>query len=150
MDTTFRDRTWKSRFGAMGDEAELAFERYCQDTNRNYVRFGLNRPPLAVGMLPTRIRYTPDYLTTHAFVECQGFGRDQKIKLKLEKLNSLLWWQDVHPVELFLWDSKHERHAIVSVRRFLELLDGAKGTLNTFQEGKAYVEWDAADVFDAS
>ena len=80
---SFKDGTWAQRFGALGDEAEQVFERVAR---YGWVRYGLNRPPLQMHRLPARIRYTPDYLMSNKFIEVQGLGRDQKLKLKLDKI----------------------------------------------------------------
>jgi hypothetical protein len=133
----------------MGDQAETAFEDVMVTTKRGYVRWGLNRPPLKVGMLPKRIRYAPDYLTTKSFVEVQGFGNDQLLKLKVEKLDCMAWWNTVHPVELFVWDSKNERYWFVSCERLAELRDNRLVTLDWFPEGKAFFAY-KAEVLDAA
>src|SRR6266498_2550714 len=99
MNDSFRDQDWQARYQGMGDLAEGAFEEVHQ---YGFVRWGLDRPPIQVHKLPKRIRFAPDYLTTHSFVEVQGFGKDQVIKLKLDKYDALRWWNVLHPVDLFL------------------------------------------------
>lgn len=136
----FKDRQWDDRFkkGGMGDEAEARFEEYCQRKRRGFVRYGLDRPPIKVPELPTRIRYTPDYLTTKAFVEVQGFGQDGIFKLKVEKYNSLHWWNNSHPVHIYVWDSYEERECIVHLFEVDRLVNEGAAELNYFPEGKAY------------
>jgi hypothetical protein len=135
---SFRDQSWNARFEKMGDQAEDAFELVMRKEKRGFLRYGLNRPPLQVHKLPLRIRYQPDYLTTKCLVECQGFGNDQVLKLKVEKLDCMQWWNTVHPLELFVWDSKNERHWFVSMEKLAELRDHAYVRLDWFPENKAY------------
>lgn len=132
----------------MGDQAEDRFEAWCKKQKRGYVRYGLNRPPIQVYKLPARIRFTPDYLTTASFVEVQGLGTDQQVKLKLDKWGSLHYWNDLHPVELFLWDSKNERECILHLLRFDQLLGTA--ALDVFDTNKPYFSVSADRVFAAA
>lgn len=105
---SFKDRPFHNRFAAMGDAAEGVFERtYPQ----GWVRFGLNRPPIAMGSLPAFIRFTPDYLTARGLVEVQGFGGDQLAKFKRDKLTALIDWHHHFRVDFFLWDSANKRYA---------------------------------------
>lgn len=146
----FRDQPFVARMGAMGDAAEGKFEELCQATARPYVRFGLNRPPLNVGALPTRVRYSPDYLTSTGFVECQGFGRKQQVMLKVEKLGSLLWWNDLFPTSLFLSDSHKKRTVEVPILAVTKLIDSGASTLDYFPEGKAFFSIPAQAVWDTA
>lgn len=143
---TFKDQTWHARVGVLGDEAETVFEQWCEENKTNFIRYGLNRPPLSVGMLPKRVRYTPDYLTSHCFYEVQGCGADQTIKLKIEKLNSLKWWNDLMEVKLFFWNNKTQTHCIVTLDQIDELLNSLSVVLDSFAEGKAYFAFKWADL----
>lgn len=144
---SFKDRSWARRFEEMGDEAEGVFEDVCDaQLKLKFVRYGLNRPPIQMHKLPARIRYTPDYLMSAKFVEVQGVGRDQTVKLKLDKWGALRWWNDVHPVELFVWDSHHERWCFVTLDQLQENIRA----VNQFPEGHAYFEYDADVLFDAT
>lgn len=138
-DEAFRNQSWDSRFKAMGDEAEHHFEEYATNVLKlGWIRFGLDRPPLKMSSLPTRLRYTPDYLMSAEFVEVQGFGRDQTFKIKLDKLNSLHWWNDLHPVSLYLWDTTNEREGMVHLEDIDAIINDGAATLDSFPEGKAY------------
>ena len=137
----FRNRSWNDRYaeGGMGDEAEGHFEAYCAKKKLGFVRCGLDRPPLSVGRLPARVRYWPDYLMTRGFVEVQGFGRDQTMKLKLDKWGVLHYWNDLMPVELYLWDSTNERELVIGILELDAIIDKEPSvTLDRFPEGKAY------------
>lgn len=129
----------------MGDEAEQRFEEWCKRNKRGYVTYGLRRPPVQVYKLPARVRYTPDYLTTKSFVEVQGLGTDQQVKMKLEKWGSLHYWNDLHPVDLYLWDSKKERECLIPLLTFDTLLGSA--SLDQFDQSKPYFKLGADEVF---
>lgn len=147
---SFKDGGWAQRFGALGDEAEGVFEGVCADVlDLNFVRIGLSRPPLQVHKLPARERYRPDYLMSSKYVEVQGLGRDQKVKMKWDKLMSLHFWDSIYPVEMFLWDSHHRRWCFVNLAQFDALL-ASHGKLGMFQEGKSYIELGADHVFEAA
>jgi hypothetical protein len=132
---TFKDKDWSERFKSMGDEAETVFEDVYP---QGFVRFGLNRPPIQMGALPPKVRYTPDYLTSKGFVEVQGLGQDRIFKIKHEKLDALFLWHSDFRADLFLWDRTAKRYGFVrladlepvlvkeaTTRHFIE--DGAKG-----------------------
>lgn len=145
---SFKDKSFADRFGAMGDQSESAFEQWCEQHQHNQVRWGLDRPPLKMSMLPTRLRYSPDYLMSAKFVECQGFGRDQTFKLKVEKHGALHWWADLHPVDLWVLDSHNNRACLLGLNDFDGLLPHAK--IDTFPEGKAYFAIDGNHIFEAA
>ena len=135
---SFHERQWASRFGQMGDEAEGVFETV---TDRNHVRYGLNRPPLAVQNLPLRIRYTPDYLTSHGFVEVKGCGKDGKLKIKLENWNELHCWNNEFPVDLFIWDSHRKRHTTIPLVDLSKIVNDPEAGVQSdhFHDGKLYL-----------
>lgn len=141
---SFKDLSFEQRMSKMGDAAEKVFE----DTfDHGWVRFGLNRPPLNVAALPLRIRYMPDYLTTKGFVECQGFGRDQLLKIKREKLDCLSYWNTLHPVDYFIWDSSKKRHKFMPLAQIVTMIDLGLAGLDWFPEAKAYFSFKAGDLF---
>jgi hypothetical protein len=150
---SFKDRSWEQRFGAMGDEAEGHFEAYAKEVlNLGFVRFGLNRPPIALHTVPARLRYMPDYLMSKRLVEVQGVGRDQLIKLKLDKWGVLHHWNDVRTAEfdgvwIYIWDSHHKRECMFPLANFDKILGEGHGALGHFPEGKPYFEFDADLVF---
>lgn len=141
MGESFRNRSWNQRFQGMGDEAEAQFEQWAKENERGFARYGLNRPPLQVHRLPHLIRYTPDYLMTHYLVEVQGFGRDQRFKLKTEKLNALREWAYYHPVRLFAWDSTNQRRIFITLDEIEWLLEHRDVPMGSFPEGKDYYEF---------
>lgn len=140
---TFKDQDWKHRYQGMGDQAEKVFEEVF---DKGFTRWGLQRPPIQVHRLPRRIRYAPDYLTTRHFVEVQGFGRDQIVKLKLDKYDALRWWNVMHPVLLFLYDSANVRYTFVELEEVTAQLEAGTAEIRKFPEGHAYYAF-PAEVF---
>lgn len=147
---SFKDKNFTYRMAAMGDQAEGAFERWCEEHDKKYIRWGLDRPPLNLRMIPTRIRYAPDYLLSARFVECQGFGTDQTFKLKLEKHGALHWWNDLHPVDLWVLDSRNNRACFLDLTAFDNLLGTTGAELQAFPEGKSYFAVAGDAIFDAA
>jgi len=139
---TFSEQSFTKRLQTMGDIAERAFEeRYDQ----NFCRYGLNRPSINMAMLPPHLRYTPDYLTSQALVEVQGLGSDQILKVKLDKYESLKWWNKTHPVVLFVYDSSNDRCAALPFTRLRGLFKNAE--IDSFPEGKEYYAVPAALIW---
>lgn len=145
--TSFKDQPFAQRMAQMGDAAERKFE---ETYGEGFVRFGLNRPPINVGKLPTRLRYTPDYLTSDGFVEVQGFGKAQVFQLKLEKLSCLNYWDTLHPVSIFVWDSYRKRYTTVPLKSIRDWIDEGLAELGYFPEGKAYFAIPADVIFAKS
>ncbi len=144
----FRDGTWEQRFSKMGDEAEGRFEKYASDVlGLGFVRKGLSRPPIQLSSVPARIRYEPDYLMSKNLVEVQGVGRDQIVKVKLDKWNCLCFWNGIHPVMIYVWDSHKQRECLFPLFNFEKLIAKGKGSLGVFAEGKPYFAFAADDIF---
>ena len=130
---SFKDQGFAKRLQGMGDIAEGAFEeRYPE----KFVRYGLNRPPIKMSALPPIVRYTPDYLTSNAFVEVQGLGGDQIFKLKIDKLESLSYWNTMHPVLMYVYDSHNNRDVVLEWDALTRLT--LKSKIDSFPEGKKY------------
>lgn len=131
---TFHSGTWTQREATLGDPAESVFEAV---QTLGFVRFGLNRPPLQVHRLPMQIRYTPDYLRSADLVEVMGCGRDQTLKLKVEKHTSqMVWHETCMPVTMFIWDSHHQRWGEFNLADLAVTLKGV--TVKQFHDGKSY------------
>lgn len=127
----FKDLPWEARFGSMGDEAEQKFEEVYP---KGWVRWGLNRPPVKVSALPPKIRYAPDYLTSDGFIEVMGVGKDQILKVKLEKHLCLWQWHHEMPTQIFVWDSENKRYTYIAVPDLHDIVR----ILESFPEGKPY------------
>ena len=129
----FNQQDFGQRFGAMGDEAEGVFE---STHTGKYVRYGLNRPPVSMSMIPPFIRYTPDYLTSHGLVEVQGVGKDRKLKLKLDKAESLNEWHKQFKLTFFVWDTTLKQSTYIDWDDLWAILPSMP--IETFPEGKQY------------
>lgn len=147
--TSFRNQPWSQREGVLGDEAEQQFEQWASESKVGFARYGLNRPPIQVHRLPAMIRYTPDYLMTKRLVEVQGLGRDQRFKIKHEKFDALEAWQDVHPVDLFVWDRTNKRRWMIPLDSLGFAIDSGEFGVSegVFDGTKPYWSLDA-DVLD--
>lgn len=130
---SFADEPFHRRMQTMGDIAERRFEEF---TQTNFVRYGLNRPPIHMASLPATIRHTPDYLTSECFIEVQGIGRDQMLKMKLEKMKALGSWHRMHKLQLFVYDSANDRDALIPYNELQKLC--RKAQIESFPEGKQY------------
>jgi hypothetical protein len=134
-DMSFKDQPFDTRYQQMGDEAEQMFEK---THPRNFLRYGLDRPPIQVWRLPPFVRYTPDYLCSDGLYEVQGCGQDGLIKIKFEKLEALRQWNTLCPAYFWFWDRANKQYTILSVQ------DAVNGTQvfkkGTFPEGKDYWE----------
>lgn len=129
---SFKDQSFAHRFSAMGDEAEGVFEAVYP---QGWARFGLNRPPINLSQVPSKIRYAPDYITSKGFVEVQGFGRDQTVKLKVAKYEALNQWHLEFRCDLFLWDSHNRRYGFVRLHDFIEAWE-EHGWSDAFDDGR--------------
>ena len=139
---TFSERPWAERLGAMGDQAEREYEeRY----PRGWVRAGLRRPPIRVRDLHPYEAQRPDYLTSRGYVEVMGMGRDQILKLKVDKLEALRFWRLLGRVYLWVWDSHKRRHVELPLEKVDALVSRAQ--IAQFPEGTAYYQLDAKDLF---
>ncbi len=118
----------------MGDEAEGVFEQVYEGA---FERYGLNRPCVQVNSLPPFVRYTPDYLTSKSLVEVQGFGADNKVKFKNEKLIGLTQWNAIMPVMVFIYHRQTKSYVTVPLDVLLAMLK-EYGEEGTFHDGKVY------------
>lgn len=135
---TFHTQNFNNRLTDMGDASENKFLEVAESLGRRPVRFGFDRPPFSIVKIAKKLRYTPDFIDDKGLIECQGFGRDQIAKLKVEKLNALAAWDAEHPVSLFLWDSQKKRHTLISFADLMKLIEGGASNLAYFHDPKAY------------
>ena len=132
---SFKDQSFEARFAKMGDEAEAMYETV---TEQSHIRYGLDRPPLKLSALPMRVRHAPDYLESDRFVEVGGYGRDGIFKLKLDKLSCLNWWDDLHPVDIFVWHTTMQRWCRGPLGWFRDHANTENVEVGWFPEGKMY------------
>jgi len=129
----FSDLSWDQRYGAMGDEAEGAFE----ERTDGWARLGFNKPPFSIQTLPLFLRYTPDYVTVNTLIEVMGCGKNG-LKLKQEKLSALTMWDGQMPVWLWIWSTPKQEYAFIPLKTIMKLIDKGDATPGSFREGKAY------------
>lgn len=137
----FNEQSWNHRYSKMGDEAENVFEQVATSMMWGWTRYGLNRPEMRLENVPRMICYTPDYLTEFGFVEVQGVGQDQTIKIKIDKLEALRKWDsisDTYQVSLFLWDRTNQMWTMNPIRDYDR---NNCDTAGFFHEGKAWLGW---------
>jgi len=130
---TYRDGSFNQRFGAMGDQAEEAFDKVFPQHHK----LGLNRPPFSMKGMPATLRYTPDRLTSKGFTEVMGVGADQTLKIKHEKLEALDVWQKLGVVYFFVYDSHNDRWWHAAMHDWNRVL-ALHATEGAFKEGKTY------------
>lgn len=141
----YASQQWNQRVHTLGDIAEGIFEQV--SPLGAAVSYGLRRPPFKVANLTPEQRNTPDYLTgTGDFVEVQGCGRDNVLKLKVEKLEALKGWAKLGPVKWFFWNSNTSEWALISDIHLRKLVTRGKRAhgVQAFSDGNKYiaVEWD--------
>ncbi len=142
---SFKDQSWATRYAGLGDIAESKFESVYKT---GFTRFGLDRPPYKLSVIPARLRGRPDYETASFFVEVVGFGKDQLLKIRIEKMQVMSFWHhQVFPVEFFIYDSFNDRYVFRGLRQLDELVNKGKVQLGQFPEGKAYFAFSAKDLF---
>lgn len=133
---SFHQRSFKTRFGTMGDPAEAAFDLVYP----KHHKLGLNRPPFFMGGMNLPMRYTPDRMLRDRFVECMGIGRDRLLKLKTEKVDALAVWTLIGPVDLFVFDQKLGTYHQAPIGDWQGHLE-AHGNARTFEnDKKPYIE----------
>lgn len=91
----------------MGDNAESEFERWATRSGLTVERLGWDRPQMGVSKMSQHLRQMPDYYASDGHLyEVVGMGRDGLLKgVKVEKWESLKFWNTVQPVRLFVFSS---------------------------------------------
>jgi hypothetical protein len=131
--TQFHKQAFNSRFNMMGDPAEAVFD----EMHPKHHKLGLNRPPFGMGGMNAAMRYVPDRMTRFSFVEIMGIGADRLLKLKDEKIDALMEWCQLGPVELFVWDKHTDLTYCTHINQWRDAIESF-GTPGTFSEGKAF------------
>lgn len=138
---SFHRQSFKTRFGTMGDPAEAVFDLVYPKNHK----LGLNRPPFYMGGMVLAMRYVPDRMLRDRFVEVMGCGRDGKLKLKHEKIEALQTWQQIGPVELFVYDQFNETYYEAPLDAWVSAAH-TLGASRTFDnDGKTYLELHISD-----
>lgn len=139
----FKDRPFQERWKQMGDQAEKAYLRAYNGSHQKHDKFGWDRTDLDTSKMPPKLRYMPDFITVGRggvswLTECVGFGKDQLLKFKVEKLKALKEWQDDCLTYIFIYDSSQDKYAIILVDGLQKIADACP--IKTFPEGKEYYE----------
>lgn len=137
--SSFHQQSFAARHGSMGDQCEAVFDALHGDRVH---RLGLNRvwangKRLTLNQMTIPMRYAPDRMVLDRYVECMGIGRDQTLKIKDEKVVSLLRWNNLGPVDLFVYDSKNNRWWQAPILEWNEAIT-KHAEVDHFSEGKAY------------
>ena len=144
---TFSNKPRADRLDLMGDIAEEQFEATHTEP---YARWGLNRPDIAVRKLPAEVRYAPDYVTETRFIEVQGVGKDQTLRIKLDKYIAWHHWSKLMPVSIWVWDASRSEHLCVSLDKIDYLVGSGNGDWRQFPEGTAYLAIGLRELRDES
>jgi hypothetical protein len=141
----YRNRSWDERVGTLGDMAEGVFEAI--SPYGRWERFGWNRPQnVTMRHMAPFVRHAPDYYTqTGVLVEVMGCGKDNLVKLKVDKYEALKTWNRVaNPVALFLWNSSEREWAVLEWDDIKRLFNKAKrkGVLEFEPDKNKYVAID--------
>lgn len=138
---SFHLQSFDQRFKSMGDEAEGIFETVAP--LGAIARFGWNRPPSMHGMSDF-IRMAPDYYAGGKLVEVMGMGKDDVLKLKVEKYEGLKAWNVYQPIVLFVWSSYRQMWALLDWEGVKAAMrSGRTEGLQAFPEGKQFapIRW---------
>lgn len=86
--------------------------------------------------------HMPDYFDGEQWYEIQGCGRDQMIKLKVNKLEDQRQWQGFteYPVMYWFYDSHNKASTAMSLTAINYLVTQEEFVLQTFPEGHQYWE----------
>lgn len=139
----FSELDFSQRLNGMGDMAETVFQEHYE---QKWVRFGLSRPPINLATVPAFVRHAPDFLTSKGFVEAQGFGSKQVLKVKHAKLDALHEWHKYFRVDLFLYDSHKRRFGWVRLPELDEALAQYATAMRFENDGHAYWALPAAAI----
>ena len=141
--TEFHERPFAQRWGAMGDAAEQAFLELYPKAHR----LGLDRTSLRVDKMPQHARYTPDFLVENGAVEVMGFSSrgNNALKVKCEKLESLIVWEALMPTALWVRDSATKRVWIAQPTVWAQACYRHAERLHFPDNGRAYWNLKRAD-----
>lgn len=142
---TFHEKSFSSRFQAMGDEAEAICEEVWDGT---IVPFGWRRPPVSMAKMSDFIRYMPDFYDGRGWlVEVMGCNGDVLRGLKVDKWDALKFWNEAQRVLVFLWNRKRMRFVTLDMKALATLVKHAP--IKAFEnDGNKYYElqWDDLEL----
>ena len=99
-------------------------------------------------LLPAEVRFAPDYVTADRFIEVQGVGKDQTLKIKLDKYIAWHHWSKLMPITIWIWDATHGTSLEVTLDRIDYLIGSGEGNWRQFPEGTAYLAIELARLRD--
>lgn len=139
----FKDKPFQERWKQMGDQAEKAYLRTYNGAHHKHDKFGWDRTDLDTSRMSPKLRYMPDFMTVSTggaawLTECVGFGKDQLLKFKVEKLEALQEWDKDCRTFVFIYDSSRDYHAMTRVDALQYRAAGCP--IKRFPEGKEYYE----------
>lgn len=85
-----------------------------------YVRYSVDRAPFRMTNLPARLRHSPAYLTAETFIDVRAVRDDGTVRLDPEAYEALCWWDQVHPVVLFISDERTGRWCLEPISAVTE------------------------------
>jgi hypothetical protein len=157
MATAFRELDWTERHRRLGDQAELRYEEDRTNRGVRYTEYGIRRPPFngrEMASLPASIRHGPDYIESWdgalRFIEVQGVGDDALVRLKDEKLATLVAADAELPCWLWLWFPLGRRYICVPLGYVGPMIVAARrvGQRGVYDQGRrnpkpyTYLAWD--------
>jgi hypothetical protein len=97
--------------------SEIQFDAVFGDSSD---RWGLDHPPFDMQNLSSIVRYAPDRIMARKLVECKGLGKDGVLKIKIEQLEALRFWDHIHPVAIFIWDAFNKRWTMMELDALIQ------------------------------
>jgi len=88
-------------------ELQAAARRFEAVWPQWYVRYSLERAPFRMNNLPSKLRFSPAYLTAETFIDVRSVRDDGTVRLDPEAYEALCWWDLLHPVVLFISDERN-------------------------------------------
>lgn len=136
---SFHNQSFNNRLATMGDPAEEACDKVYEYKTHD---LGLNRVwKNGVGLymveMTAAMRYTPDRMVRDRNIECMGIGRDRTLKIKHEKIAALRCWEQVGPIDLFVFDKPNETYYQASIETWYNACINHADE-EAFHDGKTY------------
>lgn len=130
----YNAQTFEKRFGYLGDTAEAAFDLVWP----KHHKLGLNRPPFGLAGVDPVLRYTPDRMVRHGFVEVMAIGHDDTLKIKHEKVDALTAWNRIAPVDLFVYHKPKNLYWQAGLGEWAKKFK-KHGVDDAFDDGKTFI-----------
>jgi hypothetical protein len=117
MQLGFSQQNWKERKAYLGHTSENAFEVFCKKEGITFEHFGFKSESLLdYKTIPVYVRTRPDYIcqkeNENFFVEVNGVGKDGIIKIKIDAVVGIPFWEMLLPVKIFIYDSTRKKYSL--------------------------------------